>query len=321
MAIFHLKHSFLKRGTGASSVAKAAYNSGEKIEDNKGSTAFSDYTRKGGVLYDEITLPAGSPKWANNRGELWRRLEKREDQSTRPSQAILAHNFDVALPHELTLEQNIFLAKDFVREQFTRNGYAVDWSIHSPDPRGDDRNIHLHILVPLRKIVGESYGKKARYTRGQLSQQVKAWRRSWATLANRHLKRYGHNVQIDARTLKAQGIKRTPTRHHGSRVRVKGIRLNKIRPPQPKSPSVKITTHADKDGIVKVRATIKHSALAKINVGNRSSAPVAVPSRKGWPPAAIRDWEAWGKNAPAKFFTLWRELAPNNFAPKGGLSP
>src|SRR5580698_9704622 len=205
MAIFHLTHNFVRRSNGSSSIATAAYNSGQKLEDNQGSSAFSDYTRKGGILYDEICLPAGSPAWADNRGELWRRLEAREDRSTRPRQAVLAHNFNIALPHELTLEQNIFLARDFVREQFTRKGYAVDWAIHAPDPRGDSRNIHLHILVPLRKIEGNSFGKKDRYTRSQLRQQVISWRRSWANLANRHLKRYGHKATVDARSLEAQG--------------------------------------------------------------------------------------------------------------------
>ena len=61
MAIYHLSHHFLRRSTGTSkptsSVSKAAYNSGEKLEDNKGSTEHSDYTRKGGVLHDEISLP------------------------------------------------------------------------------------------------------------------------------------------------------------------------------------------------------------------------------------------------------------------------
>ena len=189
MAIYHFYHNFIRRSQGSKVVSKAAYNSGEKIADNKGSTLFSDYTRKGGVLYDEMTLPSGSPSWANDRGEFWRRLEAREDKSTRPDTAILAHSFDAALPCELTLEQNIFLAKDFVREQFTRKGYAVDWAIHAADPRGDSRNIHLHILVPLRKIQGESFGKKDRYNRTTLRQQIRSWRKSWATLNNRHLKR------------------------------------------------------------------------------------------------------------------------------------
>ncbi len=264
MAIYHLSHRFLKRGNGASSVAKAAYNSGKKIEDNVGSTAFSDYTRKGGILYDEIFLPSGTPQWANNRGELWRRLESREDRSTRRADAILAHNFDLALPHELTLEQNIFLMKDFVREQFIRKGYAVDWALHAPDPRGDDRNFHSHVLVPLRRIDGQSFGNKARYSRIDLRQQNIVWREAWEKLVNRHLARYGHKAKIDSRSLRDQGSKRKPSKHHGVRSKAKRSSLDSIRSPMPKAPVVRISKTTSADGTITVKATIKHSGLNNI---------------------------------------------------------
>lgn len=267
MAIFHLTHSFVRRSRGSSSIATAAYNSGQKLEDQKGSTAYSDYTRKGGVLYDEICLPGGSPAWANDRGELWRRLEAREDRSTRARDAVLAHNFNIALPHELTLEQNIFLARDFIREQFTRKGFAVDWAIHAADPRGDSRNIHLHILAPLRMIKGESFGNKQRYTKQQLRQQAISWRKSWAKLANRHLKRYGHKSSIDERTLKAQGSKRKPTRHRGVQPKAKRGQLNQFRarlPPLPKSPIVRISKTMAPTGAVTIRAAVMRTQLTAI---------------------------------------------------------
>jgi hypothetical protein len=272
MAIFHLAHRFVRRSNGSSSLATAAYNAGQKLQDSKGSEA--DYSRKGGILFDEISLPSGSRAWANNRGELWRRLEAREDQSTRRKDAILAHNFDIALPHELTLEQNIFLARDFVREQFTRKGYAVDWAIHAPDPRGDSRNIHLHVLVPLRKIEGETFGNKARYTKNQLRQQNIAWRRAWATLTNRHLKRYGHKAKIDERSLLAQGIQRTPTRHKGKRIKAKRALLDFLRtkqPPQPLAPIVRTTKQNGSDGSITVRKMISRSALSHIGKGYNSA--------------------------------------------------
>jgi hypothetical protein len=307
MAIFHLSHDFLRRGRGASSVSKAAYNAGQKIEDNNGSTAYSDYMRKGGVLYDEITLPPATPQWASNRGMLWRRLEAREYKSTRPGDALLAHNIDIALPHELTLEQNIFLARDYVREQFTRKGYGVDWSIHAPDPRGDDRNIHLHILVPLRKVTGESFGIKDRYTKGQLSHKVTGLRRSWALLANRHLKRYGQEATIDERSLRAQGVKRRPTRHKGPQPKARCSALNAIRPSQSRSPVMRTTKQVGTDGTVTVKAVLTHSALC--NIGNKPIAMPTQPNRKGWPEAALTAWESWGQKDPARFFALWPELS------------
>jgi hypothetical protein len=32
-------------------------------------------------------------------------------------------------------------------------------------------------------------------------------------------------------------------------------------------------------------------------------------TRKGWPLAAVIDWETWGKRSPQRFFTLWPELS------------
>ena len=42
----------------------------------------------------------------------------------------------------------------------------------------------------------------------------------------------------------------------------------------------------------------------------------ATPS-KGWPEAAIIDWETWGHLDTARFFRLWSELASPGFSPSG----
>jgi len=229
---------------------------------------------------------------------------------------MLAHSFDLALPHELTLEQNIFLMKDFVREQFVRKGFAVDWAVHAPDPRGDDRNFHSHVLVPLRKVDGQSFGNKVRYSRSDLRQQNIVWRKAWENLVNRHLARYGHKAKIDARSLKDQGSKRAPSKHHGVRSKAKRSSLDAIRSPMPKAPVVRISKTTGTDGTITVKASIQHSGLN--NIGNPTPPPFfpAKPDRKGWPPEAVRDWEAWGHQEVVKFFTLWKELSPSNFQPK-----
>jgi ATP-dependent exoDNAse (exonuclease V) alpha subunit len=324
MAIFHLAHSFVRRSQGRSSLAKSAYNSGKKLEDNEGSTDHSDYTRKGGVLFDEVSLPAGTPAWANERGELWRRLEARENRSTRPAAAVLAHSFDIALPCELTLEQNIYLARDYVREQFTRKGYAVDWAIHNPDPRGDERNIHLHVLAPLRKIEGDSFGNKVHYTKPEFVAQLKGWRSSWANLANRQLQRYGHKARIDERSFKESGTKGTPTRHIGPRRKEKGYILDLMRfmkPPKVTAPIVR----PSQDGSSAASNVTPHATFAPTPSGSNnvaSFAPSTGVQSKGWPSAAVADWEEWGQKNPPRFFALWPELAGptrpmgrgNNFA-------
>ena len=50
----------------------------------------------------------------------------------------------------------------------------------------------------------------------------------------------------------------------------------------------------------------------------KSSEPFKpVASTKGWPPAAIIDWESWGSKDPERFFKLWSELSSGGFSPLG----
>ncbi|MGB9153020.1 MAG: hypothetical protein WCD70_08025, partial [Alphaproteobacteria bacterium] len=50
----------------------------------------------------------------------------------------------------------------------------------------------------------------------------------------------------------------------------------------------------------------------------KSSEPVKpVASTKGWPLAAITDWETWGSKDPERFFKLWSELSSGGFSPSG----
>jgi len=77
-----------------------------------------DYTRKGGIAYKEIMLPANAPDEYLNRSTFWNAVEKVE--KARNSQ--LAREVEFALPAELTQEQNIALARDYVKRTFVDEG-------------------------------------------------------------------------------------------------------------------------------------------------------------------------------------------------------
>ena len=47
--------------------------------------------------------------------------------------AQLAYSFDIAMQNELTLEENMELARKFVQEQFVAKGMIADLAFHSPD--------------------------------------------------------------------------------------------------------------------------------------------------------------------------------------------
>jgi ATP-dependent exoDNAse (exonuclease V) alpha subunit len=140
MAIFHLNVHVVSRGKGQSAIAKAAYNSRTKLEDER-TGINKDYSRVGGVQFSGVFAPKDAPEWAKDREQLWNHVERREDESNRANSAQLAREIRIALPHELTDQQREWLVKDFVREELTRKGMVADVNIHAP--RGRRRRTEL----------------------------------------------------------------------------------------------------------------------------------------------------------------------------------
>ena len=194
MALFHLCNAFISRGQGQSVVAAAAYRARERLWDET-TGQVKDYTRKTEqpVLFSGIYAPKSAPQWTRER--LWNAAERAEDEHNRKSWrvAITAQDIELALMEELTLEQNRRLLQDYIREQFTRHGYAVDANIHGPHADGDQRNIHAHLLITMRTLDAKGFSAdKRQMDRKELSQWVDHWRAAWAKTASRHLERAGH---------------------------------------------------------------------------------------------------------------------------------
>jgi hypothetical protein len=208
MAQYHFAATLVARSKGQSAVAAAAYRAGMRLDDERLGKTF-DYTRRRGVLHTEILAPDNAPDWMRDRGQLWNAVEKAEKR--KDSQ--LARSLDIALPHELTPEQNLDLVREFVRAEFVVRGMIADVAIHAPGRRGDDRNVHAHILLTTREIAGPGFGSKARDWNSK--QELQEWRKAWADHANRILEREGFEERIDHRSLSDQGIDREPTTHIG----------------------------------------------------------------------------------------------------------
>lgn len=208
MAIYHLHAQNFSRSLGHSAVSAAAYRAREKLEDNR-TREVSDYRNKEGHLHSEIVAPKDSPDWVQDRGRLWNEVEKAEVRSD----ARLAREVRVALPEELSLEENKALVRDFVQREFVNRGMVADISIHSPSTEGDSRNVHAHIMLTTREIGPEGFGKKNRDW--DKVETLKDWRQDWSNTVNQTLEKKGLEERIDHRTLEAQGIDRVPTTHNG----------------------------------------------------------------------------------------------------------
>jgi hypothetical protein len=168
-----------------------------------------DYTRKQGIIENGIETPDHAPEWAKDRAKLWNAVEEKENRKN----SQFAREFNIALPSELTPEQNKKMVQDFCKEQFTNRGIVADWAIHEPNRQGDERNIHAHIMTTTRKIDRDGWTEKDR--EGNTRDRLKEIRQAWEKTVNKELERNGIEKRIDCRTLEAQGIEREPQQHQG----------------------------------------------------------------------------------------------------------
>ena len=173
IAIFHCTIKLVQRSKGKSVVAAAAYRSGTKLV-NEWDGMTHDYTRKGGVVHAEIMLPAHAPPEFQDRAILWNSVEQIE--KSKDSQ--LAREVEVALPVELSREQQLSLVRSYVKDNFVDKGMCADFAIHDRDTG----NPHAHILLTVRPLKenGE-WGAKCRkvYELDERGQRIADGRGGW----------------------------------------------------------------------------------------------------------------------------------------------
>ena len=204
MAIYHCCVKIIGRSSGRSSVAAAAYRAGQKMR-NERDGKLHDYTLKQGVVHSEIMLPANAPKEYRDRKTLWNTVEKCE----RRYDAQTAREVQVALPVELSLEDNIKVVQEYINENFIDKGMCADFSIHD---KGDG-NPHAHIMLTMRDVDESGFAKKNRTWNKK--EYLEEWRENWANVCKRSLEEKGEQARVDHRSLEAQGLERESTIHEG----------------------------------------------------------------------------------------------------------
>ena len=143
MAIYHLEAKVVSRGAGRSAVAASAYLSCSCLYNDYDGIPH-DYTKKQGLVWQQVFLPEYAPQEWQDREKLWNAVE--EVETAKDSR--LAREFVVALPIELNREEQIELLQEFIREQFVSDGMCADAAIHDTD----GHNPHAHILLTVRPL-------------------------------------------------------------------------------------------------------------------------------------------------------------------------
>lgn len=143
MAIYHFEAKVISRGTGRSAVAASAYMSCFQIlNDYDG--IYHDYTRKQGLVWQQVFLPDYAPREWLDRAVLWNAVEGTE--KTKDSR--LAREFVVALPVELDKNGWQKILTEFIRQNFVADGMCADVAIHNTD----GHNPHAHIMLTVRPL-------------------------------------------------------------------------------------------------------------------------------------------------------------------------
>lgn len=216
MAIYHLHMQAIGRSNGKSAVASSAYRATENLTDRTTGEVF-DYRKKERAITSGIIAPENAPVWCTDRQELWNRVEEKENRKN----SIFCKEINVAIPNELKSEAKNLIEK-YIRENFTAKNLVTDYAIHEPNKKGDERNIHAHIMVTTRAVNAEGWTEKFR-PRVEIDGKdcngerdfLNELRKSWEVVCNNELKRAGSEQRIDCRTLEEQGIDREPQQHQG----------------------------------------------------------------------------------------------------------
>ena len=181
---------------------------------------------------DLIALEHGNlPAWANDDPLLF---FKKSDEGERANGAAY-RELEVALPSELTKEQQQELAREFVKQQIGEKPYLL--AIHSPTASlGEVAQPHAHAMYSDRlpddiERTPEQFFKRYNTAKPELGgckkdsggkapsvlkSVLKTRRANFAELQNQILEKYGHPARVDYRSYRDRGIVKDVEKHLGA---------------------------------------------------------------------------------------------------------
>lgn len=226
MALFSMRVQVISRKEGRSAVGAAAYRAGAALSDAQGNRF--DYTSKEHVELARIMAPEGAPDWVHDRESLWRAAEAAE----RRKDAQLAREIRIMIPREFTAEQRINVLSEFIQREFVDRGMIADVAWHNPQASDGQSNPHCHVMLTMRPITSDGFGKKsvggratqARTTDWNQRQLYENIRKAWEDTANAILAGNGSASRVDRRSYLERGIQRMPEPYLGVAQRVRALK-------------------------------------------------------------------------------------------------
>ena len=237
---FHLSVKIMSRSKGHNTVAAAAYRAGTVLYEESEilapiSKVFNkdlirdktipvhNYSRRAGVMSSFIMSPKDAPSWTQDRGMLWNQVERAEKRVD----AQLAREVVVSLPsvdifNHLNAEnkarrlQGFYekILRRYANDNFVKEGMIADIALHAPSEKNDERNYHAHIMLSMREVNADGFGKKDRGW--NTPAMLDGWRQAWSNLVNDTLISNKIEGFMDHRTYEARGLDIATTKSLGS---------------------------------------------------------------------------------------------------------
>ena len=230
----HYNITIIARGKvkGNSAVGAAAYQSGDKIySEYEHEWKSGDHLER--IIHKEILLPPNAPEKYRDRATLWNAVDASETKAT----AQTARRIIMALPKELTQEQNIELIRNYCQTSFVDRGMIADFAVHDDE----EGNPHAHVLLTMRSLneqgkwnpktrtefVLDENGERIQTANGKYKRRCvswdgwndrgncEIWRHEWEVMQNAALEKAGRTERVDMRSFERQGIELAPTVHLG----------------------------------------------------------------------------------------------------------
>ncbi|MBP9692928.1 MAG: AAA family ATPase [Alphaproteobacteria bacterium] len=233
MALYHFSAKVLSR-SGRNTVRAIAYRSGCKLYDEKTGESFN-YEHKA-VEHVELVLPKNAPEWAVEIQKLMEEdrkqgvqafVDKVEAAENRVDSQVW-REFEFALHRELTKEQNMALAREFVADEICSHGMGAQLNFHfDEDKETGEAKPHCHVTATMRYL--EEDGLSAKKERDWNSKGFLCdLRIKWEEYSNTCLKLHGHDVQIDHRSHRERGIEMEPQPKLGRNILEQESRVQKL---------------------------------------------------------------------------------------------
>ena len=211
MAIYHFRLGVVQRSKGQSVVAVAADRARVRLHDQQLDRTHAPLPAKRGTspILSELLLPDGTPALFQDREVLWNAVEAFE----RRRNSCLAREAEFALPVELSPEQAVTLARDYVMAAFVTDGMMADLNVHWALRDDGQPKPYAQALLTTRRFGPQGFGFKVLEWNDWAN--ALRWRSLWAEMANACLAAHGHSARIDHRSHAERGIALEPQNKTG----------------------------------------------------------------------------------------------------------